>query len=76
VATAAAAETIWNLVTNSEVRWWGDIFPVQAVVTHAVAQPGDKLEKLLNGLEPTHAAAAGRAVDAAHTHAQQAPARG
>jgi PAS domain S-box-containing protein len=76
VATAAAAETIWNLVTNSEVRWWGDIFPVLAVVTHAVAQPGDKLEKLLNGLEPTHAAAAGRAVDAAHTHAQQAPARG
>jgi len=64
VATAAAAETVWSLVTNSEVRWWGDRFPVQAVVTHAVAQPDDKLEKLLNGLEPAHAAAAGRVVGA------------
>ena len=55
---------IWSLITNSEVRWWGDRFPVQAVVTHTMAQPGDKLERLLNGLEPTHAAAAGRAVGA------------
>lgn len=62
--TAAAAEKVWSLITNSEVRWWGDRFPVQAVVTHTVAQPGDKLEKLLNGLEPEHAAAAGRAVGA------------
>jgi len=38
---------------------------VQAAVMYAVAQPGDTLEKLLNGLEPAHAAAAGRAVGAA-----------
>jgi len=62
VATAAAATTAWSLVTRSEVRWWGDRFPVQAVVMHTVAQPGDKIEKLLNGLEPTHAAAMGRAI--------------
>jgi len=62
VATAAAAVMVWSQVTSSEVRWWGDRFSVQAVVTHTVAQPGDKIEKLLNGLEPTHAAAAGRAV--------------
>ena len=62
VATAAAANMIWSQVTSSEVRWWGDRFPIQAVVMHTVAQPGDKLEKLLNELEPTHAAAAGRAV--------------
>jgi PAS domain S-box-containing protein len=62
IATAAAANMIWSQVTSSEVRWWGDRFPVQAVVMHTVAQPGDKIEKLLNGLEPTHAAAAGRAV--------------
>jgi GGDEF domain-containing protein len=62
VATAAAALTAWTLVTRSEVRWWGDRFPVEAVVMHTVAQPGDKLEKLLNGLEPTHAAATGHAV--------------
>ncbi len=65
LSTATTAELAWTLVTHSEVRWWGDSFPVQAVVTRTVAQPGDKLEKLLNGLEPTHAAAAGRAVGAA-----------
>jgi len=62
--THAVAETVWSLVTRSEMTWWGDHFPVQAVVMHAVAQPGDKLEKLLNGLEPLHAAAAGRVVGA------------
>jgi PAS domain S-box-containing protein len=66
-ATAAAAsETVWSLVTHSEVSWWGDHFPVQVVVMYAVAQPGDKLETLLNGLEPTHATAAGRAIGAAN----------
>ncbi|MFZ3339827.1 MAG: diguanylate cyclase [Terriglobales bacterium] len=62
VATTAAANMMWGLITNSEIRWWGDLFPVQAVVTHTVAQPGDKIDKLLNGLEPSHAAAAGRAI--------------
>ncbi|MGC1498814.1 MAG: PAS domain-containing protein, partial [Terriglobales bacterium] len=52
--TAAEAATAWSLVTSSEIRWWGDRFPVQAVVMHTVAQPGDKIEKLLNSLEPTH----------------------
>ena len=62
VAIAAAAACAWSRVTSSEVRWWGDRFPVPAVVMHTVAQPGDKIEKLLNGLEPAHAAAAGRAI--------------
>ena len=65
VTTVAAAETAHSLVAKSEVSWWGDQFPVQAVVMYTVAQPGDTLEKLLNGLEPAHAAAAGRAVGAA-----------
>jgi PAS domain S-box-containing protein len=65
VTTRVAAETVWGLVTHSEVKWWGDRFPVQAVVMHTVAAPGDQLDKLLNGLEPPHAAAAGRAVGAA-----------
>jgi len=65
VAAAAAAATAWTLVTGSEVRWWGDRFPIQAVVMHTVAHPGDKLERLLNGLEPTHAAATGRAIGTA-----------
>jgi PAS domain S-box-containing protein len=69
LATAAAAATAWSLVTSSEIRWWGDRFPVQAVVMHTVAQPGDKIEKLLNSLEPTHAAAAGRAIGLATSEA-------
>ena len=60
-----ASETAWNLVTHSDVSWWGDHFPVQAVVSYVIAQPGDKLAALLNGLEPTHAAAVGRAISAA-----------
>jgi len=61
----AEAEKVWNLLTKSEVSWWGDRFPVQAVVTYTVAQPGDTLEKLLNSLEPLHAATAGRSVGTA-----------
>ena len=64
VAAAAAAETVWNLVTQSEISWWGDRFPVEAVVSHVVARPGDQLEQLLNRLKPEHATAAGRAVGA------------
>jgi len=64
VAAAGIAETAWSLVTHSEVSWWGDRFPVEAVVSYAVARPGDKLEQL-NRLEPTYAAAQGRAAGAA-----------
>jgi PAS domain S-box-containing protein len=70
LATAAAAASAWSLVTSSEIHWWGDRFPVQAVVMHTVAQPGDKIEKLLNSLEPTHAAAAARAIGLATDEAR------
>jgi len=76
VAVAKAAETAWSLVTQSEISWWGDRFPVQAVVMHTVARPGDKLDRLLNGLEPAHAAAAGRAIGVAQSGAQPEPLRG
>jgi PAS domain S-box-containing protein len=62
VTIGVTAESIWDLVTHSDVSWWGDHFSVRAVVMHAVAQPGDVLTKLLNGLEPSHAAATGRVV--------------
>ena len=65
VTTVAAAETASSLVAKSEVSWWGDAFLVRAVVTYTVAQPGDTLERLLNSLEPAHALAGGRAVEAA-----------
>ena len=65
MTTLVAADTVWSLVSRSEVTWWGDSFPIQAVVTYTVAQPGDQLAKLLNGLEPAHAAAAGCSIGAA-----------
>ena len=61
-----ASETAWSLVTHSDISWWGDRFPVEAVVTYVIAQPGDKLATLLNGLEPSHAEAAGRAISVAN----------
>lgn len=64
VIVATAAETAWSLLTRSDISWWGDHFPVQVVVTYAIAQPGDKLATVLNGLEPTHAASGGRAISA------------
>ena len=65
MTTRVAADTVWSMVSRSEVSWWGDSFPIQAVVTYTVAQPGDQLEKLMNGLEPAHAAAAGCSIGSA-----------
>jgi PAS domain S-box-containing protein len=65
MTTVTAAETVWSVVTKSEVSWWGDRYPIEAVVMYTVAQPGDAVDKLLNGLEPAHAATAGRAIGAA-----------
>jgi len=62
MSTVAAADMVWSMVSRSEVTWWGDSFPIQAVVTYTVAQREDQLAKLLNGLEPAHAVAAGRAI--------------
>jgi PAS domain S-box-containing protein len=76
VAASATAETVWSLVTHSEISWWGDRFPVEAVVSYTVARPGDKLEQLLNRLEPAHAAAQGRAVGAAGSGAKPDSTRG
>jgi len=76
VMAAAAAEMVWSLVTHSEISWWGDRFPVRTVVSYTVAWPGDNLEKLLNGLEPEHAAAQGRAVGAGSNGAHSGPTRG
>lgn len=59
IRVAATAEKVWNLVSQSEVSWWGDRFLIEAVVAHAVARPGDTLESLFHDLRPSSAAAAG-----------------
>jgi two-component system, cell cycle response regulator len=76
VMAAATAETLYSLVTHSEISWWGDRFPVKAVVSYAVAWPGDQLERLLNGLEPDHAAKRGQAVGVGSNPGRPDPTRG
>jgi PAS domain S-box-containing protein len=62
VIVTTAAETTWSLLSRSDISWWGDRFAPQVVVTYAIAKPGDELAPVLNGLEPPHAAARGRAI--------------
>jgi GGDEF domain-containing protein len=76
VTAAATAETLYSLVTHSEISWWGDRFPVKAVVSYAVAWPGDQLQKLLNGLEPDHAAKRGQVAGAGSNVGRPDPTRG
>ena len=73
---AAAAEALHSLIARSEISWWGDRFCVKAVVSYAVAWPGDQLEKLLNGLEPAHAAKQGRVTGAGSNPGRSEPTRG
>lgn len=35
VAVAATAESIWRLLSQSQISWWGDRFLVEAVVATA-----------------------------------------
>lgn len=58
VTVAATAETIGRLLSQSEVSWWGDRFLIEAVVAHAVARPGDRLETLIRKMNPVQAAGA------------------
>jgi GGDEF domain-containing protein len=49
---AAMAETLRNLIAQSEVSWWGDRLPLSAEVAYTIAHPGDKLEDLLARMKP------------------------
>jgi PAS domain S-box-containing protein len=66
---AKTAEILWNLLSQSEVSWWGDRFLVEAEVACTVATAGDDLESLLREMKASHssgtakAAAAGAAND-------------
>jgi len=57
IRVASAAETLLNLISHSEVSWWGDRFLIEAVVAYTVARPGDKLETLLRDMQQPHTAA-------------------
>ncbi len=73
VTVATTAETVSNLLSHSEVLWWGDRFPIASEVACAMATAGSDLESLLEEMKPAHssatakAAAAGAANDSEHS---------
>jgi PAS domain S-box-containing protein len=52
---AMTAEILWNLLSHSEVLWWGDRFLVEAEVAYTVSTAGSDLESLLREMKPSHA---------------------
>ncbi len=59
---AMTAEILWNLLSHSEVTWWGDRFLVEAEVDYAVATGGSDLESLLREMKPSHSKGIAKAV--------------
>jgi len=57
VTVATTAETVWNLLRQSEVLWWGDRFPIESEVAHAMAAAGSNLESLLREMVASHSSA-------------------
>jgi PAS domain S-box-containing protein len=60
VTMATTAETLWNLLSHSEVLWWGDRFLVGSEVAYTVATAGRDLETLLREMKPSHSSAAAK----------------
>ncbi len=54
VTVAKTAETVWNLLSHSEVLWWGDRFPIETEVAHVMAAAGSDLESLLRTMVASH----------------------
>ncbi len=54
VTVATTAETVWNLLSRSEVLWWGDRFPIETEVAHTMAAAGSDLESLLGEMVAAH----------------------
>ena len=59
---ATTAEILWNLLSHSEVLWWGDRFMVEAQVAYTVATAGSDLESLLREMKPSHSKGIAKAV--------------
>ena len=54
VTAATTAETLFNLLSLSEVLWWGDHFLIESEIACTVATPGGDLESLLQKMKPLH----------------------
>jgi PAS domain S-box-containing protein len=68
VTVATTAETLFNLLSHSEVLWWGDRFLVESEVACVVATPGIDLDSLLLGMKPLHSSAVGKSKAAGSTN--------
>jgi PAS domain S-box len=69
VRLTATAETLFHLLSQSEVLWWGDRFLVQAAIDYIIATPGRDLDSLLLEMKPLHSSGAekAKAIGAADT---------
>ncbi len=56
VSVATTAETLCDLLSHSEVSWWGDRFAIAAEAAYTMASAGADLETLLRALKPSHPA--------------------
>lgn len=72
---AMTADVLWNLLSHSEVLWWGDRFLVEAEVAYTVATVGKDLESLLREMKPSHSSQTAKAA-AAGTANNSGPMRG
>jgi GGDEF domain-containing protein len=65
---AMTAEILWNLLSHSEVLWWGDRFLVEAEVAYTVATAGSDVESLLREMKRSHAKGMAKAVAVGVAH--------
>ena len=61
IKVSATAETLFHLLSQSEVLWWGDHFLVQAAIDYTIATPGRDLDTLLLEMKPLHSSDAEKA---------------
>lgn len=52
---AMTADVLWNLLSHSEILWWGDRFLIETEVSYKLATPGKDLASLLGEMTPAHA---------------------
>jgi GGDEF domain-containing protein len=65
---AMTADILWNLLSHSEVSWWGDRFLVKAEVAYTVATSGNDLESLLKEMKASHSSGTAKAVAEGAAH--------
>ena len=64
VSVATISDTLWHLLSHSEVLWWCYHFLVESEVAHTVVTTGDKLESVLREMKPSHSSGIAKAATA------------